>query len=163
MEENALSLMSFQGVDQNFSFVGKPDEALEHRRWLEFGLGTNANPQAPIRQGEGVSRTISGDSKERSVLWRVFLCYLSSREERWHPRRAFPFVKRKSGSGVVGICVASPTALHQSLRCPCGHHLPLHKGGFGSQQLRECVGRSQPFAKRTDCHTPRAFPPGTPV
>ena len=37
---------------------------------------------APIRQGEGVSRTISGDSKGQRVLWRVFLCYLSSREER---------------------------------------------------------------------------------
>ena len=44
MEENALSGMSFRGVDQNFSFVGKSDEALEHRRWLEFGLGTDANP-----------------------------------------------------------------------------------------------------------------------
>ena len=43
VEENALSEMSFQGVDQNFSFVGKPDKALEHRRWLEFGLGTDAN------------------------------------------------------------------------------------------------------------------------
>ena len=56
MEENALSGMSFRGVDQNFSFVGKSDEALEHRRWLEFGLGTNAERDAPIRQGEGVSR-----------------------------------------------------------------------------------------------------------
>ena len=56
---------------------------------------------APIRQGEGVSRTISGDSKGQRVLWRVFLCYLSSREERWHPRRALPFVERESGSGAV--------------------------------------------------------------
>ena len=55
----------------------------------------------PIRQGEGVSRTISGDSKGQRVLWRVFLCYLSSREERWHPRRALPFVERESGSGAV--------------------------------------------------------------
>ena len=85
---------------------------------------------APIRQGEGGSRTISGDSKGQRVLWRVFLCYLSSREERWHPRRASPFVKRQIGSGVAGFCTAYPTALHQSLRCPCGHHLPLHKGGF---------------------------------
>ena len=71
---------------------------------------------APIRQGEGVSRTISGDSKGQRVLWRVFLCYLSSREERWHPRRAFPFEKRQIGSGVAGFCTAYPTALHQSLR-----------------------------------------------
>ena len=56
MEENALSGMSFRGVDPNFSFVGKSDEALEHRRWLKFGLGTNAKRFAPIRQGEGDSR-----------------------------------------------------------------------------------------------------------
>ena len=37
---------------------------------------------APIRQGEGDSRTISGDSKEPWVLWRVFLHTLSSRKER---------------------------------------------------------------------------------
>ena len=56
MEENALSLMSFYGVDRNLSFVGTGDAALEHRRWLEFGLGTNAKRFAPIRQGEGDSR-----------------------------------------------------------------------------------------------------------
>ena len=70
----------------------------------------------PIRQGEGVSRTISGDSKGQRVLWRVFLRYLSSREERWRPRRALPFEKRRIGSGIVGFCTAYPTALHQSLR-----------------------------------------------
>ena len=105
VEENAFSLMSFQGVDRKLPNEQCRDAALEHRRWLEFGLGTNAKRFAPIRQGEGVSRTISGDSKERSVLWRVFLCYLSSREERWHPRRAFPFEKRfvslKAVTGVV--------------------------------------------------------------
>ena len=82
MEENALVEMSFKGGALQLSTECTPDEALEHRRWLEFGLGTNAERDAPIRQGEGVSRIISGDSKERSVLWRVFLCYLSSREER---------------------------------------------------------------------------------
>ena len=116
MEENAFPQMSFIGVDRYFSSVGQSDAALEHRRWLEFGLGTDANPQAPIRQGEGVSRTISGDSKGQRVLWRVFLRYLSSREERWRPRRAFPFEKRRIGSGIVGFCTAYPTALHQSLR-----------------------------------------------
>ena len=136
MEENALSGMSLRGVDRYSPSVSTGDAALEHRRWLEFGLGTNAKRFAPIRQGEGVSRTISGNSKERSVLWRVFLCYLSSREERWHPRRAFPFEKRQIGSGIVGFCAAFPTALQQSLRCPCGHHLPLHKGGFGASKLR---------------------------
>ena len=121
------------------------DKALEHRRWLEFGLGTNAKRFAPIRQGEGVSRTISGDSKGQRVLWRVFLCYLSSREERWHPRRAFPVVERKSGSGAVGFCAAFPTALHQSLRCPCGHHLPkgvpaeAQRSGFGGERRRKEV------------------------
>ena len=45
-----------------------PWGTLEHRRWLEFGLGTNARPTEvplgeirlePIRQGEGVSRASS--------------------------------------------------------------------------------------------------------
>ena len=42
MEENALSGMSFQGVDQQMPNEQCRDKALEHRRWLEFGLGTNA-------------------------------------------------------------------------------------------------------------------------
>ena len=58
MEENAFPLMSFHGVDRHSPSVGKSDEALEHRRWLEFGLGTNAERDAPIRQGEGDSRTM---------------------------------------------------------------------------------------------------------
>ena len=56
MEENAFPLMSFQGVDQQMPNEQCRDKALEHRRWLEFGLGTNAKTEAPIRQGEGVSR-----------------------------------------------------------------------------------------------------------
>ena len=56
MEENAFPLMSFHGVDRNCSSVGTGYEALEHRRWLEFGLGTDAQRFAPIRQGEGDSR-----------------------------------------------------------------------------------------------------------
>ena len=43
MEENALSLMSFQGVDRKLPNEQCRDKALEHRRWLEFGLGTNAH------------------------------------------------------------------------------------------------------------------------
>ena len=65
-----------------------------------------------------------------------------------YPRRAFPFEKRQIGSGAVGFCTAIPPALHQSLRCPSGHHLPLHKGGFGTQQLRWCYARLQPSTKR---------------
>ena len=101
VEENALSLMSFHGVERKLPNEQCRDAALEHRRWLEFGLGTDAKRFAPIRQGEGVSRTISGDSKERSVLWRVFLHGLSSREERSCPRRALPAVERLDNSGVV--------------------------------------------------------------
>ena len=101
MEENALSEMSFQGVDRYCSSVGTGDSALEHRRWLEFGLGTNAKRFAPIRQGEGVSRIISGDSKGQRVLWRVFLHTLSSRKERVCPRRALTFEKRFVSLGVV--------------------------------------------------------------
>ena len=56
---------------------------------------------APIRQGEGVSRTMSGDSKGQRVLWRVFLHTLSSRKERVCPRRALPAVERLDNSGVV--------------------------------------------------------------
>ena len=42
VEENALPEMSFQGGALQLPTECKPDEALEHRRWLEFGLGTNA-------------------------------------------------------------------------------------------------------------------------
>ena len=56
MEENALSGMSFRGVDRQTPNEQCRDAALEHRRWLEFGLGTNAKREAPIRQGEGDSR-----------------------------------------------------------------------------------------------------------
>ena len=42
MEENAFPQMSFIGVDRYCSSVGTGDSALEHRRWLEFGLGTDA-------------------------------------------------------------------------------------------------------------------------
>ena len=59
MEENALSEMSFRGGDRHCSSVGKTDKALEHRRWLKFGLGTDAKTLAPIRQGEGDSRASS--------------------------------------------------------------------------------------------------------
>ena len=139
MEENAFPLMSFQGVDRYFSSVGKSDKALEHRRWLEFGLGTDAKRFAPIRQGEGVSRASSqaaypsfppkgeklahsaappfpteptslgfggdpvlelGDSKGQRVLWRVFLCYLSSREERWH---ALTAAQSAAGGNALGV------------------------------------------------------------
>ena len=147
MEENALSLMSFQGVDQNFSFVGKSDKALEHRRWLEFGLGTNANPQAPIRQGEGVSRTISGDSKERSVLWRVFLCYLSSREERWRPRRAFPFEKRFVSSGAVTGFIHLIDARNNPPDLANARPAPFTQRGLGAVRSRTCGGRLRMHCK----------------
>ena len=82
MEENAVSLMSFQGVDQNFSFVGKPDKALEHRRWLEFGLGTNAERDAPIRQGEGVSRIMKEFPKNHGFFGVSFsILFLHEKKE----------------------------------------------------------------------------------
>ena len=59
MEENALVEMSFKGGALQLSTECTPDEALEHRRWLEFGLGTDAKTLAPIRQGEGDSRASS--------------------------------------------------------------------------------------------------------
>ena len=150
VEENAFVEMSFKWVDRQLPNEQCRDEVpgggtqcrrrkcpwgtLEHRRWLEFGLGTDARPTevplgdtrlAPIRQGEGVSRTISGDSKGQRVLWRVFLCYLSSREERWHPRRALPFEKRFVSSGVVTGFIQlidarnnPPAASSQSPRTP---------------------------------------------
>ena len=43
VEENALPKMSFKGVALQLPTECKPDEALEHRRWLEFGLGTDAD------------------------------------------------------------------------------------------------------------------------
>ena len=42
VEENAFPLMSFHGVDQQMPNEQCRDKALEHRRWLEFGLGTDA-------------------------------------------------------------------------------------------------------------------------
>ena len=42
VEENAFPLMNFRGVDRQLPNEQCPDAALEHRRWLEFGLGTNA-------------------------------------------------------------------------------------------------------------------------
>ena len=82
MEENALSEMSFRGVDQNFSFVGKSDEALEHRRWLEFGLGTNAKRFAPIRQGEGVSRIMKEFPKNHGFFGVSFsILFLHEKKE----------------------------------------------------------------------------------
>ena len=42
VEENAFPQMSFIGVDRYCSSVGTGDSALEHRRWLKFGLGTDA-------------------------------------------------------------------------------------------------------------------------
>ena len=82
MEENALSEMSFRGVDQNFSFVGKSDVALEHRRWLEFGLGTNAKRFAPIRQGEGVSRIMKEFPKNHGFFGVSFsILFLHEKKE----------------------------------------------------------------------------------
>ena len=43
VEENAFSEMSFHWGALQLPTECKPDEALEHRRWLEFGLGTNAD------------------------------------------------------------------------------------------------------------------------
>ena len=117
MEENAFPQMSFIGVDRNLSVVSTWDKALDHRRWLEFGLGTDAKRDAPIRQGEGVSRTISGDSKGQRVLWRVFLCYLSSREERWHPRRALTFEKRFVSLGAVSGSVQAKLSMQREPDC----------------------------------------------
>ena len=55
------------------------------------------------------------------------------------------------GHGVIGFCTAYPPALHQSLRCPCGRHLPLHKGGFGAVELHWFGGRL-----RMRCRTPQS-------
>ena len=108
--------MSFHWVALQLSTECKPDEALEHRRWLEFGLGTDADTSGTNTSRRRRQPHNEGVSKEPWVLWRVFLCYLSSREERWHPRRALPFEKRQIGSGAAGFCTARPAALHQSLR-----------------------------------------------
>ena len=60
------------------------------------------SPPNPLTLGFGGDPVLElGVSKEPWVLWRVFLCYLSSREERWHPRRALPAVERLDNSGVV--------------------------------------------------------------
>ena len=65
-----------------------------------------------------------------------------------YPRRALPTEKRQIGSGVVGFCVARLAALHQSLRRPCGHHLPngvpaeAQRSGFGGERRRKEVNEA---------------------
>ena len=82
MEENALSLMSFHGVDRKLPNEQCRDEALEHRRWLEFGLGTNANPEAPIRQGEGDSRIMKEFPKNHGFFGVSFsILFLHEKKE----------------------------------------------------------------------------------
>ena len=82
MEENAFPLMSFQGVDQQMPNEQCRDNALEHRRWLEFGLGTNANPQAPIRQGEGDSRIMKEFPKNHGFFGVSFsILFLHEKKE----------------------------------------------------------------------------------
>ena len=138
MEENAFPLMSFQGVDRHFSSVGKSDKALEHRRWLKFGLGTNAKRFAPIRQGEGVSRTISGDSKGQRVLWRVFLHTLSSRKERVCPRRAFRFEKRFVSLGVATGFAHQINARNNPPDLANARPAPFTQRGLSAVELRRC-------------------------
>ena len=82
MEENAFPLMSFIGVDRNLSFVSTWDKALEHRRWLEFGLGTDAKTLAPIRQGEGDSRIMKEFPKNHGFFGVSFsILFLHEKKE----------------------------------------------------------------------------------
>ena len=82
MEENAFPLMSFQGVDRRLLNEQCRDEALEHRRWLEFGLGTNAERDAPIRQGEGVSRIMKEFPKNHGFFGVSFsILFLHEKKE----------------------------------------------------------------------------------
>ena len=83
MEENALSGMSFQGVDQQMPNEQCRDAALEHRRWLEFGLGTNAKTLAPIRQGEGDSRIMKEFPKNHGFFGVSFsILFLHEKKDR---------------------------------------------------------------------------------
>ena len=82
MEENVLSFMSFQGGALQLSTECTPDEALEHRRWLEFGLGTDAERFAPIRQGEGVSRIMKEFPKNHGFFGVSFsILFLHEKKE----------------------------------------------------------------------------------
>ena len=52
------------------------------------------------------------------------------------------------GQEAVGFYAAFPTALQQSLRCPCGHHLPngvpaeAQRSGFGGERRRKEVNEA---------------------
>ena len=82
MEENALSLMSFYGVDRRLLNEQCRDVALKHRRWLEFGLGTDAERDAPIRQGEGVSRIMKEFPKNHGFFGVSFsILFLHEKKE----------------------------------------------------------------------------------
>ena len=82
MEENALSEMSLKGVDRYSPSVSTGDAALEHRRWLEFGLGTDAKTLAPIRQGEGDSRIMKEFPKNHGFFGVSFsILFLHEKKE----------------------------------------------------------------------------------
>ena len=111
-----------------------------------------------------------GDSKERSVLWRVFLCYLSSREERWHPRRALTFEKRfvslKAVTGVVqtGLAVQREADCHvAALAVPrndtwtncVGTPLVRWKIGDATQAPLSRLWRQLPLQGSHGAHSPK--------
>ena len=82
MEENVFPLMSFHWVALQIPTECKPDEALEHRRWLEFGLGTDAKTLAPIRQGEGDSRIMKEFPKNHGFFGVSFsILFLHEKKE----------------------------------------------------------------------------------
>ena len=114
---------------------------------------------APIRQGEGVSRTISGDSKGQRVLWRVFLHTLSSRKERVCPRRALPTEKRFVSLGVA-------TSFAPPLMTPCPSGIPLSGGTYGGAHTASPIGvpaEAQPVRRvrwgKEEMRSDRAFAP----
>ena len=90
MGENAFPLMSFIGVDRNLSFVSTWDKALEHRRWLEFGLGTDAQRFAPIRQGEGDSRIMKEFPKNHGFFGVSFSAIFLHEKKDGIPEGRFP-------------------------------------------------------------------------
>ena len=119
---------------------------------------------APIRQGEGVSRTISGDSKERSVLWRVFLHTLSSRKERVCPRRAFPAVERLDNSGVVTGAACGMNARNNPPDLANARPAPFTQRGLWCGGTPPVQVKLEAAMQGKRIAIPRrAFPPGTPV
>ena len=186
--------MSFKGGALQLPTECTPDEALEHRRWLEFGLGTNAhtsgtNTSRRRRQPHNKRRfqrtkgplaclsplsfftkrkmaSPKGVSYCRAVrsLWSSHRLCISNQCPEQSPSR----VVEKSVNSVSAFGRKAPFTPFLLLSPPN----PLRWASAGTPVKASPLYTKGPLVRwkletalqgETDCHTPRAFPTGTPV